>query len=129
MEIRNSKDLDNAIAELERRKEIQEQMLSDQFNATVEHFKPGNLIRSAVSNVIGSGENRAAVVKTVGGIGLGLLTKKLLLGKSTSMLGKLAGSAVKAGAVNTIISNADTVKAWGSAIYKNLFTKKQKQSD
>lgn len=126
MEIRSSKDLDNAIAELERRREIQEQLLSDQFHATVDHFKPGNLIKSALKNVAGSGEVQNSILKTAGGIGVGLLTKKLLLGKTSSFAGKLASNALKLGAANSVLNNADKIKAWGTALYKNLFAGKKK---
>jgi len=129
MKINTSHDLDKAIEELERRKTLQEGMLSDQFHATVDHFRPANLIKSAFHKVVDSTDVKSTVLKAAGGIGAGFLAKNLLLGKSTSLIGKLASNALKVGATNTVLGNTDKIAAWGTAIYKNLFTKKHKDSD
>ena len=121
--INNCEDLDKAIEELERRKVIREAILTEQFHATVNHFKPGNLIKSAFNNVISPSHTRDNILKTVGSIGVGLLTKNLFLGKSTSIIGKLASNALKVGATNGIMHNTDKISAWSSAIYNNLFKK------
>ena len=124
MKIHTAADLDKAIEALEHRKSLQEGMLTDQFHATVEHFKPMNLIKSAFHKVVEPGSTQSTILKTAGGLGAGLLAKKLFLGKSTSLLGKLAANALKIGATNTVLHNSDHISAWGKAIYKNLFKKK-----
>ena len=124
MKIESSKDLDLAIEALESRKSLQEQMLSDQFHSTVDYFKPVNLIKHAVKKVANSTDVPGMVLKAASGLGAGLLAKNVLLGKSTSFLGKLAGNAVKVGATNTVLHNTDKITAWGTAIYNNLFKKK-----
>ena len=121
--INNCEDLDKAIEELERRKVIREAMLTEQFHTTVNHFKPGNLLKSAFNNVIAPSSTRDSILKAVGGIGVGFLTKNFLLGKSTSLIGKLASNALKVGATNGIMHNTDKISAWGTAIYNNLFKK------
>lgn len=121
--INNCEDLDKAIEELERRKVIRQAMLTEQFHATADHFKPGNLIKSAFNNIIAPSSTRDNILKTVGGLGVGFLTKNLLLGKSTSLIGKLASNALKVGAANGIMQNTDKITAWSTAIYNNLFKK------
>ena len=123
MKIENSVHLDAAIEALERRKVLQEGMLADSFHATVEHFKPVNLLRSAFNNVMHSSEVKSSVLKAAGGLGAGFLAKSLLIGKPTSLIGKLAANIIKVGAGKTILNNSDKISAWGTALYHNLFRK------
>ena len=127
MKIHNSQDLDNAIIELERRKVIQESILKQQYRDTVDHFRPKNLLKSAFNNILEPGDTRSTLLKAAGGLGVGLLTKNLLLGKTTSVIGKLASNALKVTATNSVIKNTDKITAWGTAIFHNLFSKKNKK--
>lgn len=127
MEIKNVIDLDAAIAALEKKRVIQEAILKNQYHETVEHYRPKNLIKSAFKNVLEPGETGNTILKTVGGIGAGLLAKNLVFGAgATSLIGKFASNALKVGATNTVINNKDKIAAWGISIYKNLFTKNKR---
>jgi len=127
MEINNAIDLDSAIAAMEKKKVIQEAILKNQYHETIEHYKPKNLIKSAFKNVLEPGETGNTILKTVGGIGAGLLAKNIVFGAgATSFIGKLASNAFKIGATNAVINNKDKIAAWGISIYKNLFTKSKK---
>ncbi len=127
MEIKNVIDLDAAIADLEKKKVIQEAILKNQYHETIEHYRPKNLIKSAFKNVLEPGETGNTILKTVGGIGAGLLAKNLVFGAgATSLIGKFASNALKVGATNTVINNKDKIAAWGISIYKNLFTKSKR---
>jgi hypothetical protein len=127
MKIQTSQDLDNAIIELERRKVIQQSILKEQYRDTVDHFKPKNLLKSAFNNILEPSDTRTTLLKAAGGLGVGLLTKNLLLGKTTSVIGKLASNALKLTATNSVINNTDKITAWGTAIFHNLFSKKNKK--
>ncbi len=127
MEIKNAIDLDTAIAEMEKKKVIQEAILKNQYRETLDHYRPKNLIKSAFKNVLEPGDTGNTILKTVGGIGAGLLAKNLVFGAgATSLIGKFASNALKVGATNTVINNKDKIAAWGISIYKNLFTKNNK---
>jgi hypothetical protein len=127
MQINNVIDLDTAIAEMEKKKVIQEAILKNQYQQTIEHYKPKNLIKSAFKNALEPGETGNTILKTVGGLGAGLLAKNLVFGgPATSLIGKLASSALKVTATNTVLNNKDKIAAWGISIYKNLFTKSKK---
>jgi hypothetical protein len=124
MEITNLIELKAAIAALEQKRVIQEVILKKQYNDTIDHYRPKNLIKSAFTNILGPGETSHTILKAAGGIGAGLLANNLLVGgAATSFIGKLAGNAIKMGATNTVFNNTDTIVAWGKSIYKNLFTK------
>ena len=124
MKLHNAQDLDRAIIELERRKVIQETILVQQFHTTVDHFKPKNLLKSAFNKVLEPSDTRTTIMKAAGGLGIGMLAKKMFFGKSHSLIGKLATNALKITATNSVINHADTIAAWGTAIYHNLFKKK-----
>jgi hypothetical protein len=128
MSISNSQELKQAIRSLELKKEVQEREVIDQFNVTVESLKPGNLIKSAVSKIMPV-DVFQTVVKTAGSVGMGLLTSKLLGGAAAASKGKaLLGGLLTQTATKTVTNNMDTIKAYGTAIIQNLFTKSNKHS-
>ncbi|MEJ7625481.1 MAG: hypothetical protein WKF35_01355 [Ferruginibacter sp.] len=127
MQINNSQDLDAAIIELEKRKVIQESILKEQFHAVKESMKPLNMIKRGFSKLTHTPEIRDGVFKTVAGVGIGLLTKNTLLGKTIPLVKSLFGEAVENSVDRTVKTGADTIKAYGTAIYNNLFGKKTKK--
>ncbi len=122
MQINNSKDLDMAIATLESRKVMQEKLLRNQYNETVESFKPKNLLKSAFKSATENGSTSGMLLKAAGNIGTTMLGGKLLAG--SGILNKIAGTALNAGAADGILNNKDKIFAWGKAIYNNVFKKK-----
>ncbi len=125
MKLNSSADLDAAIAELEQRKKIQAAILTEQFKDTVDHFKPKNLVKSALHKVFEPGDMRSTILKAASGVGAGLLARNLIFGKTTSLIGKIASNALKVGATNTVMHNREKIGAWGTAIYNNLFKKRK----
>lgn len=123
MNINNSHDLQAAVIELEKRKVIQEGLLKEQFHETRESLRPINIIKSSFSKITHSPEIRNGVFKTVAGIGIGLLTKNMFLGKAIPLVKSLVGNAVETSVEKTVKTGADTVKAYGTAIYHHLFRK------
>jgi len=124
MEISNIKELDEAIIVLEKRKAAQQILMKEQFEQVTHSLQPGTLIKSAFNNVMHPSGAKTGIFKTIAGIAAGVLTKKLFIGKSTSLLSKIVGSALKLGVAKTAISNSDKIKAYGVAIYNNLFQRK-----
>lgn len=129
MKISNVQELEEAILELERKKVLQQKLVSAEFKSTVESLKPMNLIKSSVRE-INSHQLARTVLKAAGGIGMGLLTNKLagatLLrsARPKSVVGGLLKSTISA----AVISNADKIRAYSSAIMKNLFNGKKNNS-
>jgi len=111
MEIRNIKELQAAIAILERKKLVQKELLAEQFHETYEHFKPINLIKNAIkdfelsSSSLGSTLTSAAI-----SAGAGILSKKLLVGRSGNPFKKLLGWAVELGVANLVSKNSGSIK-------------------
>jgi len=125
MEINNSADLERAIIELEKRKVIQQELLKSQFSATADSLRPGNLIKEGLSKLVQPGDTRSMALKIAGGLAMGFITKKFMLGKTNTKAASLLGNAIKVGATKALVSNSDKIKAYGIAIYNNLFNKKK----
>lgn len=123
MQINNAQELELAIVEMEKRKVVQQSILASQFHETYESLKPLNLLKSAFHKVTEPGDARSSILKAAGGIGVGLLTKKLLIGKTTSVVGSLISNVLRLTASNTVMNNTDKLKAYGIAIYNNFFRK------
>ena len=127
MTINNAHELSAAIVELEKRRVIQESLLKEQFHTVKESLKPINMIKSTFSKITHTPEIRDGVFKTVAGVGIGLLTKNMFFGKAVPVVKSLMGQAVERSVDKNIKDGADTIKAYGTAIYNTLFRKKTKQ--
>lgn len=125
MTINNSKDLQAAIIELEKRKVIQESLLKEHFHVVKDSMNPLNIIKRQFSKITHTPEISNGVMKTVAGVGIGLLTKNMFLGKAIPLIRALMGNAVETSVDKSIKHGADTVKAYGTAIFNNIFGKKK----
>jgi hypothetical protein len=124
MSINNYRELVIAIEELEQKRKRQEADLVEHFHGTVDSFKPGNLLKSAVGK-IGNPAVIGTILKAAGSLGVGLLTTKLAGGAAATSSGRgLIGSLLKQSAAKTVFSNIDKIKAYGVSAYRNLFGKK-----
>ena len=126
MQIHNSDDLERAIIEMERRKVVQQDILIQQFRRTTDSLNPINIVKGTLSKMVQPGDTRSMLIKLAGGVAMGFLTKNLLIGKSSSKVASLLGNALKIGTTKAVVNNADKFKAYGIAIYNNLFRKHQK---
>ncbi len=125
MEISNVQDLETAIQELEVKQLQQKKAMTTEFKNTVESLKPMNIIKSSFRQ-INSNQVARTVLKTAGGLGIGLLTNKLAgvtLGASRPK--SVVGSLIKSSVSAALLGNADKIKAYGTAIFKNLFGNKK----
>jgi hypothetical protein len=129
MEIMNINELRAAIAELERKKLVQKELLVEQFHETYEHFKPVNLIKNAFndfefnSSSIGSTLTSAAI-----SAGAGILSKKLFIGRSSNFFKKILGLAVELGVANIVAKKSDSIKDAAVNILKK-FMDHNRQAD
>ena len=131
MKINNSAELHAAIKELEVQEEMQKEILVEKFHAIYESFKPINLLKSSLSKIIKSPDVVDGIINTTVGLGTGLLSKNLLIGKSAGIVKKLLGTAVELGVVGLVSKNIDSIKLNGlnflSKIFKSKKTATEKQ--
>ena len=125
MSITNAQDLKSAIAKLEAKSKEQEEELKQQFHSTLESLKPGNLIRSAVSQIPASAVI-SNILKTAGTLGVGLLTSRIAGAGAAAGAGRnIVGSLLSETAKRTFANNIYKLKAYGTAILHNLNGKKE----
>lgn len=125
MEIKNSADLKAAIVELENRKVNEKQALVNDFHAITESLKPLNLLKSTFHKVKESQGISGNILKAAVGLGVGLLSKKILISKSTGVVKTLLGSAIKMGVAGLVAKNTDNIKTSGTRFFKNIFSSKK----
>ena len=125
MEIKNSADLKAAIVELENRKVNEKQGLVNDFHAIAESLKPLNLLKSTFHKVKESQGISGNILKAAVGLGVGLLSKKILISKSTGVVKTLLGSAIKMGVAGLVAKNTDNIKTSGTRFFKNIFSSKK----
>lgn len=123
MSYNNTAELKAAIQRLEEQKNTQQQDLIQHFHATKESLKPGNLIKSAFGSIDGAGVLGTAM-KTAGAIGASLIAGKIAGGGAAVQGGRgLLSMILKQAAGIGLVNNRDKIKAYGTAIYNNVFKK------
>jgi F0F1-type ATP synthase assembly protein I len=124
MSIKNVKELDARIKELESKRSLLEGALVSKFEKVTEQLKPLNLIKSTFQGITHSPDLRSDMIKGALGLGVGILTKKLLIGKSTGIIASLLSTGLKLGLAKTAVNQSDKIRAYGKAIFNNLLHKK-----
>lgn len=98
-------DLQDAIRQLELKRDEEARLLKAQFKATYESVKPINLIKSTFREFTSSSELKDNVLGTTVGLAAGFLSKALFVGFSSNPLRKLAGSLIMFGVTNLVTRN------------------------
>jgi hypothetical protein len=124
MKINNRAALAEAIQKMKTRRKVQEDNLVSQFHLTYERLQPVNLLKEGINRVVHTPGFSGNLVKTIAGFGMGVVTKKLFLGKPNTFVTKLLGTAVELTVTKTAVNNGDKIKAYAIAAYNNLFKKK-----
>ena len=127
MNIKNSADLKEAIQDLKNRKQLEKKQLVESFEGFKESLKPINLLKSTFNSVKETPGLGGLVVNTTLGMGVGLLSKRLMVGKSAGLLKKLFGSAVELGVAGLVANNSGTLKSAANRLFKNIFQPKKKE--
>lgn len=129
MKITNTRELDLAINDLEQRVAGQQKVMVAHFHKTYESFRPHNLLKSVFQNAVKSTDTQNTIFKIVGGLASILLTNTLFSKlKTNSTATSLLNKALKIGTSKVLYNNVDKIKAYGQAIYDNVFKKKSKEN-
>ena len=126
--ITNSEELAEAIAVLELKAAAQKREVEESYSVVAEEFKPLNLVKNGFRSVF-SGENKGDLLNILIGLGSGLLSRKLILGKSNGFIGKTVGKAIQWGMAGIVSQNAEKIKEKAGEIIDRLFKKKPPKLD
>ena len=124
--------LEFAIFQLEIKASEQKKNLLVQLQQTSESLKPVNLIKSSIHDITSGPGLGNKVLNATLGLGAGLISKKLMIGPSTNILKKIAGTAFEVGVAGVVAKNAQQIKTGAAGLFKKLFTRyslKKKQEN
>ncbi len=99
--ILNQQDLNQAIASLEKKTNIQKNIIAESFENIQENLKPINLIK----------KHKEIILIAALGLGAGFLIRRLLLKSSTGLIVKMAGTLIQWGVAGLLAKNADRIRA------------------
>ena len=125
MEINNAADLKAAIERLESKNLAQKNIITEQYHNTIESLKPMNILKSSFNKVVRSPGLVENILNATVGLGAGFLSKKMLIGKSTSILKKLLGNAVEFGVAGLVTKNSSSIKSTGLGLFNKIFHSKK----
>ncbi len=125
MEINNSAELKAAIKLLEQQKIIEKQILTQQFHVTYESLKPINILKNSLNKVINSPGTSDNLIDTSMSLGAGILSKKLLVGKSAGIIKKILGFVLEFGVAGLVSKNADVIKSGSLNFLRKIFKSKK----
>ena len=112
--ITSAEQLKQSIRELELRTKQQELAMKDSLKSTGQSIKhtltPGNLIKAGIKSVRHTPSMKSAAINTFIGLAAGFLTRRLIVGKSTSILKRTLGAAVQAGITRLIYKKLPALK-------------------
>jgi hypothetical protein len=120
--VKNRDDLTLAIAELELKAAVQKKEIQETFIAVSENLKPVNLIKNGVRSVF-SGEHKEELVNVLIGLGTGILSRKLILGRTSGFVGKTVGKAIQWGMAGLVSKNAEKIKEKAGELIDKIFHK------
>lgn len=123
--ITNSEELAEAIAVLELKAAAQKRDLEEIFAAVSEDLKPLNLVKNGFRSVFSS-EHKGELFNALIGLGSGLLSRKLIIGKTNGFIGKTIGKAIQWGMAGLVSQNAEKIKEKAGGIIDRLFKRKAK---
>ena len=123
--IKSAEDLKEVIAELERKKEMDEAAMKYQFQETYETYKPANILKNTLSEVSASPKFRHNLLNVALGLGAGYLSRRLMVGRQAGLLKRIVGTAVQFG-VTTLIARKgadDPASSKKGGLLKRIFSR------
>lgn len=94
--------LDDAILLLESKRKKEFEDLKAQFHKTTESFKPINIFHQTVKDFIEPSAVKSNLLQTILSISVGYFSKKMLVGKSNSLLKNIFGYVLQYSVTNFI---------------------------
>ena len=124
--IHRAEDLKDAILELEARKIVAEEALKKQFHETMLTFNPSNILKNTVSEVAASPQFKHNILNLALGLGAGLITNKIAIGKNAGLLARTIGTALQFGVTSLIVKNKANEEKVGQkrgSLLKRIFSR------
>jgi len=118
--VSSAAELKEAIAELEKKRKLDEITLKGQLGRTREAVKPQNFIRNSFSSLAEMPEVKRTLVSTLIGFGLGYFSKKATEAVQEDKLNRLIGALVDHSMDKIIEQNPDSLLSKGLHVTRNV---------
>ncbi len=118
MKIKNRASLVSVIAALEEKRNRERQGIEDSFHSITESLRPLQLIKRAYNKVQLPAGLAGNVVKVISAVGIGFVSKKLLLGKSNGLIKKMAGLLIELGVADLLMKKKGAGASVAAAVEK-----------
>lgn len=113
--------LQQAIANLREKQELQGELVGEQFRDLRRQLKPSNLVKAMMDDVIGSPDVREGMVDMALGLTTGMIAKKVVTGNSNNVVTQLIGSAVEMIVAREVSQHSEGLKNLGKSLFQRLF--------
>jgi hypothetical protein len=100
---RSQLQLKQAITDLEVKQKMEWTLLVNEFNATYRSFKPINIVKSTLADVVNLPDLKQRLISTGIGLLAGYLSKKVVLGDPKNPVSKVIGAVLQFG-VSSLVS-------------------------
>jgi hypothetical protein len=120
MAIRNAAELKQSIALLKIEQEERKVAMVNQFRYTYESMKPINLIKKAYHKVAETPDIANKLIGTSLGLGAGMISKRILFGKSPGLIKRLLGMALELTMANKVAKNSDGIRQKGAELIRKF---------
>ena len=120
MDINNSIDLENAITSLSLKNKAQTSALKNQFTEAVDSLKPARLLKAALNNITENPSIAKVAVGTVVAVEAGVLSKKLIVGKSGNIFRRIIGTVVELAVARSVLGNSAFIAGKGIQILRKI---------
>ena len=114
-----------AIQTLEFERDVQGQILKEQFFVTFESLKPVNLIKNTLQEITSSPYLIDNMFGAIMGMVSGYVSKKIAVGTSHNLLRKIVGSVLQFSVTNLVAQHPDILKAAGDFLIHKIFHKNE----
>lgn len=118
--------LNAAIALLEEIKKEEQAQLKVQFNIVAENFKPLNLVKSAIDDIIHQPNLKEDGLDTFVAVITGYFSKKIFVGSTHNPFKQIFGSFMQMGITNVISKNAEAIRVFLSSFIKEIWPSQNK---
>ncbi|OFY84196.1 MAG: hypothetical protein A3F72_14300 [Bacteroidetes bacterium RIFCSPLOWO2_12_FULL_35_15] len=121
--ITSTTELREAIFLLETKQANEARLLKEQFMITYESFKPVNLIKNSINELITSPQLKGNILNTTIGLAAGYLSKRVAVGSTHNPLKQLLGTFLQFGVTNIVSKNTDGIKSTVMSLISNFLNK------
>ena len=118
MKIKNSAALAAVIKELEDKRAKERQGIVENFHSITESLRPLQLIKRAYNKLQLPAGLAGNVVKVIAAVGIAFVSKKLLMGKSSGLIKKMAGLLIELGVADLLTKKKEAEAPVATAVEK-----------